>query len=135
MDCARSVDDQEVIHETAIRTQGLGAYACLSGDEIVFADLRDQLLQAANESAFTEGSVHFFEPRFGMFSREAPESGVGHGVYEIPQIERCAAVTFALKAKYSVRARVNAPVDHSGEMNPQKREIRVRHRVNEISHE
>jgi len=49
VDGRRAMDNQEVIHEAAIRPQCLGAHPCLSRDEVLFTDFGNQLLQAADE--------------------------------------------------------------------------------------
>ena len=87
MDCGRAIDNQEVVHQPSVRTQGLRSNTRLTRNKVIFADLWDQFLQAAHKRFLTEGSMHFFKSRSRVFSHETPKSGVGHGFREIPHVK------------------------------------------------
>ncbi len=87
MDCVRTRDDHEVIHQGSIGANRLGPYACASRDEVLFLDLGYQALQTAYESFLAKRAVDFSQSRSGMFRSETPEPAVGHGVQAISQIE------------------------------------------------
>ena len=67
-----------------------------------------------------------------MFHGQAPESGVGHGIQEIAQIKRGAVIAFPLQTEHGVWASVNIAVNHAGEMDTQKRKLRIGHRIDEV---
>ena len=54
MGSMRTIDDQKIIHQAAVRSQRLGAHPRLSKDEVFLADLGYQPLQAAYKRSLAE---------------------------------------------------------------------------------
>src|SRR6266567_1430719 len=57
VNCRRTLDNQKVIDESTVRLQGLCTHTCCSGYKVLFTDLRNQSLQAAQECPFAERSI------------------------------------------------------------------------------
>ena len=130
-----TLDDKKIVDEAAVRTQCLGTHASLGGIEILFANLGYELLQTAHERFFAEGTVHFREAGSCVLCNQSPEPRIAHGIDEISQIEGCPMIAFALEAKDCVRSGMNTAVDHASEVHAEKRKFRIRHRIDEISHQ
>src|SRR4029077_10303076 len=129
------MDDQKVIHKSAVRTQCLSAHSGFARDEILFANVGDELLQAANESFLAEGAAHFFETGSCVPGGQPPKTRVAYGIDEIAQVEGCAMISFAFKALHRIWTRMDTPVDHAREMNAQKRKLRIGNGIDEVSHQ
>ena len=66
--------DDKVVDQRAAGRDRLGAHAGAAGDEIVFADLREEFLQRAHESFFTQRAIELAKAGLPIFRRDRPEA-------------------------------------------------------------
>src|SRR5262249_5120808 len=122
-------------HQFAVRGHGLGAHAGAAVFEVLFANVRHELLQGFAEKLFAEGTAKFIEAHAFVFADKAPESRKREGVHKVGEIEISLAITFAGKGEHSVGAGFDAAVNQTREVDAQKRKLRIGHRVNQMPHQ
>src|ERR1019366_1839731 len=129
------LDEVEILHQFALRGDGLGADAGAARIEIRCADLRDQALQRLGEQALAERAFDFLPTHASVTRQKVPQARIGNSVEEIARIDIPLAVTFAREGEHSVRTCFNTAVDQAGEVHAEEGELRIGHGVDQVEHE
>src|ERR1017187_1595061 len=129
------LDEVEILHQFALRGDGLGAYAGAARIEIRCVDLRDQALQRLGEQALAERAFDFLPTHACVTRQKVPQTRIGNSVEQIARIDIRLAVTFAREGEHSVRTCFNAAVNQTGEVHAEEGELRIGHGVDQVAHE
>src|ERR1017187_2012207 len=129
------LDEVEILHQFALRGDGLGAYAGAARIEIRCVDLRDQALQRLGEQALAERAFDFLPTHACVTRQKVPQARIGNSVEQIARIDIRLAVTFAREGEHSVRTCFNAAVNQTGEVHAEEGELRIGHGVDQVAHE
>src|SRR5262249_5750806 len=108
------------------------AAACL---KVVRTDLRDQPLEGAAEDVAAEGPAEFEPSHRWIAAKESPKARVAQRVPQIPQVEIGLAVAFTREGQDCVGTCFDAAVNQAREVHAQKRELRIRDRVDQMPHQ
>lgn len=125
--------DPEVIDEPAGRRHRLGSHSGAAGLHGVdgyfrneFLKCRHELLTAPRASNLTCGSAP-------VARGESPKRRRGQGLPDIPEGERTLAIALSAPGQDCVRASLDSPIDHARQVNPEKREARIRNRIDKAA--
>src|SRR5688572_10478912 len=70
-----------------------------------------------------------------MPARQIPKAAIRQGFQSVSDRKISFPVPFALEGEHGVRTGMNAAVDHARKMHAQKREVRIRHGINQRLHQ
>ena len=129
------VDEVEILHQFALRGDGLGADAGTARIEIRCADLRDQALQRFGEEALAERAFDFLPAHACVTRQKVPQSRIGNSVEEVAWIDIRLAVTFAREGEHSVRTCFDTAVNQTREVHAEEGKLRIGHGVDQVANE
>src|SRR3982074_1313961 len=135
MQCLAVSDDEKIINQATIVHERLRSNSGMCGNKIFGSNFRNDPLQAADKRRFAERANHFFPADSRVLARKLPKTAKGEDLGKIEKVEICFAISFPLEAENGVRSGMNGAVHHAREMNAEKREGRVGHRINEMIHQ
>ncbi len=123
---------EEVVHEGAIRLDGLSSYACLVRQQVAepqFGAVFSALIEIAR---LPQGVSKFLHGRTAIGEDRFPESGEKRVICHVRKIEGELRIAFAGKPEDCVWTDRHTAVDHARQMDPEKRERRIRDRVDQM---
>lgn len=126
-------DNQEVLNEFAIGEHGLGANAGATAFDISGLDLRHEALKRGAEEFVAEGAADFIAGHRGVAAEKAPETRKGEGVPKVRDGDVVPTIAFAGEGQNGVGARLDAPMNETGEMDAEEGERRVGDGVDEMA--
>src|SRR5438105_4486907 len=91
--------------------------------------------KVANKIGASEVAIELAEAGLPVLARQRSRTFESNTVAKIAWIEICLAVTFAREGEHGVGARFHSALDHARKVNSQERKRRVRHGVNQVSHQ
>ncbi len=127
--------DAEVINHLSLSINRLGAHAAAPRHQIVTLDLRHEALQAFDEQPFRERAAMLLKAHTPEAGGQFPEAGKGQRLRQVTQRDVAALVTLAPPRQHGVGAGLDGAVDHAGEVDAEKRHLRIGDRVNEMFYE
>ena len=95
----------------------------------------NEALKGAREHSLAHGSRHFVARHARIAGQKTPEAAVREGVDRFARVHAGPAIPLARQREHRIRAALHATPDHAREMHPEKRESRIRNRVDEVAHQ
>ncbi len=103
--------------------------------EVFGFDFGQEALQRADEGAFAEAAVHFVQADAPVARGQSPEAGIGECFGEVAEVDGRIFVAFAGEGKDGVGAAFDHTAHAAGEVNAEKRVLRIGDGVDQHFHE
>lgn len=129
---AFALKDLEVVHESVAFHERLRPHPGGHPYEVSLTDLGYQLLQAGRGTPPAQRARGLREPDAPVVSGQAPEGLVAEDLAQVFGAHLQLLVAFAGKAEHGVRTGLYLAVHRTGEVDAEKGEGGVRHRVDQV---
>ena len=132
MDRPRRVEDQEIVDQRSVAHRRLGADPRRVRLQVVDVQRRAIALAGLEVALAKHRIRHLSQPRRQILGQRAPETGEGRQRCHVARIERRLAVSLPRQRQYGVRPDSNIAADHAREVNAEKGQFRIGHRIDQV---